>query len=468
MGGMNPFNYQGDFLTDEELARQRAMAGGAPGVGAIAPGAPAVQVPAQQQQKPPAQIAMPAASTPAVSAGVIAPRTQKDMGELQRLETTGSGVSQVQQKHPIVGGLLRGLDIAGSIIAPRIAADIPGTTLHHEQLLNQSRGNIKQDVGEQGEEATAAHTEAETAAIPAQTAHTQAETNALENPQPKPKEEDWSVIPNEVGPHGEVFQQEKNSGQVRPVAAMAGVKPIKEPNEADKDKDIGDYLQAHGLPDSPANREKARGAIANRGKQEPGSYMPLYDPKSGQIVGAWDPKSGHLINAPNLPGTTSAGAGMENKATAATAKEAQPYQQMVDNAQEAHQLADMAEKGNASADVDLTLSFFKMMKGAGSSGIRFTGQEQNMIMNARNAGAGLEAIGQKVIGEGQPLTPDQRRNMVAVIDMHAKAAQAHLAGMHGGQGGGEQPAAQPVFAKNPKTGARVVSNDGGKTWAPAQ
>lgn len=34
--------------------------------------------------------------------------------------------------------------------------------------------------------------------------------------------------------------------------------------------------------------------------------------------------------------------------------------------------------------------------------------------------------------------------------------------------GERDKAAQPMFARNPKTGARVQSNDGGKTWQPAQ
>jgi len=47
--------------------------------------------------------------------------------------------------------------------------------------------------------------------------HVQAHTRAINNPtpQPKPKEEDWTVVPGIVGPNGEPIQQEKNSGQMR-------------------------------------------------------------------------------------------------------------------------------------------------------------------------------------------------------------------------------------------------------------
>ena len=66
--------------------------------------------------------------------------------ELNRLNSTGSGVSQVQKNHPFGGGVLRGLDVAASIAAPRIAQAIPGTTMHHNALVNQQEGLANQDV----------------------------------------------------------------------------------------------------------------------------------------------------------------------------------------------------------------------------------------------------------------------------------------------------------------------------------
>lgn len=203
-------------------------------------------------------------------------------------------------------------NIAGEIFAPGMLANIPGTDLHNEVERAQNERGITRGIEDESRQASTAATQEATREAPEELKLKQQKEEDARAP--KPKEEEWSVIPTMVGPHGEPLQQEKNSGQIRLAPGMAGVQPLKGPNEPDKDKDIGDYLQAHGLPDNPANREKARGAIANRGKQEPGTYMPLYDPKTGQIAGAWDPKSGHLINAPSLPGTTAVGAGMANKA----------------------------------------------------------------------------------------------------------------------------------------------------------
>jgi hypothetical protein len=53
------------------------------------------------------------------------------------------------------------------------------------------------------------------------------------NPQPKPKEEEWAVVPGMVGPKGELVQQEKNSGQIRFAPNIAGVGPTKPPVEGE-------------------------------------------------------------------------------------------------------------------------------------------------------------------------------------------------------------------------------------------
>jgi hypothetical protein len=114
---------------------------------------------------------------------------QGDKDELQRKLTTGSGESQIMhriegtgfgQAHPMLGKILGGVaqgaatlgDIGLSTVAPQIAEQIPGTAFHH--LLDVNREN--KQVG--ADEANAAR-EATTGAENATTAHTQAETAAL-------------------------------------------------------------------------------------------------------------------------------------------------------------------------------------------------------------------------------------------------------------------------------------------------
>jgi hypothetical protein len=127
----------------------------------------------------------------------------------------------------------------------------------------------------------------------------------------------------------------------------------------------------------------------------------------------------------NVPAGTTTAAGMAAAGKGAD-KEAKAAKQVVDDAETAHELAREAENGNAPADVDLALQFFKTMKGTSGAGIRFTQTENNLIMGARNSAGDLLAVAQKVIGSGQPLEKDQRDKMLKVIDIHADAARKHL------------------------------------------
>lgn len=67
----------------------------------------------------------------------------QDQAKLQQLQTSGSGVSQI--KNPLLRGLARVGDVAGSIISPFAAAMIPGTTLHNQLLQQQQGGRIAAD-----------------------------------------------------------------------------------------------------------------------------------------------------------------------------------------------------------------------------------------------------------------------------------------------------------------------------------
>lgn len=96
-------------------------------------------------------------------------REQTDHAELDRLRSTGSGVDQFSKRHHILGPLVKGLSIAGSVLAPGPASMIPGTDLHHDVLVHQAEGRVGQDIGtekahsqmQNAEEAQATRAEAE-------------------------------------------------------------------------------------------------------------------------------------------------------------------------------------------------------------------------------------------------------------------------------------------------------------------
>jgi len=83
------------------------------------------------------------------------------MNERQRLATTGSGVSQV--KNPFLRTLARIGDVAGTVLAPGVAAAIPGTTLHHEELIGDQNRRIATDQGEEQEQAKTSLTQEQAA-----------------------------------------------------------------------------------------------------------------------------------------------------------------------------------------------------------------------------------------------------------------------------------------------------------------
>lgn len=164
--------------------------------------------------------------------------------------------------------------------------------------------------------------------------------------------------------------------------------------------------------------------------------------------------------------TTTAGMAADARANAAGAtKEAKSAQSIVDEADLAHQAAQEAANGNAEGDVDLMLSFFKTMKGSSGAGIRFTQQEQNLIKGARSSGQDLMAIGQKVIGSGQSLTPTQRENVLRIIDLHAEQAKKHISGSstdNSSRQSDDSPKERALATD--KDGNEYYSEDGGNTW----
>lgn len=89
----------------------------------------------------------------------IPSRLQSEQSELSRLQSTGSGVEQYQHKHPILGTIARIGDAALSSVFPAIAMNVPGTTLHHQALLDNERGAVDNDLAAKEKEAQTANLE---------------------------------------------------------------------------------------------------------------------------------------------------------------------------------------------------------------------------------------------------------------------------------------------------------------------
>lgn len=135
----------------------------------------------------PAGITLPAASSipheePNIPAPQMASPQLSDQGqhenELHRLQSTGSGLDQFSQRHHILGPIARIGDIAGSVLFPGVMQDIPGTSLHHNQLMGQQEHAINRDIGQDQEEAKTGETQAHTN-------EQNAQAESLRNPKPE-------------------------------------------------------------------------------------------------------------------------------------------------------------------------------------------------------------------------------------------------------------------------------------------
>jgi hypothetical protein len=223
-------------ILDPEELRRRAMGAPSP----VAPPTNDMPSPAGSAVPmaiPKASVPVPSTSIPAVSVPKIGPAQT----ELNRLESTGSGVSQI--KNPWLHGLAKVGDVLGTIAAPRIAAAIPGTTIHHNLQVARQEGLANEEAGYAEKQA--------------QAGHVNAETSALQNPPDKPASNDVELFQQDpaqyekflnakaentpdkaVNPEREVFDYMTKTLGMRPDEAYkqlktSGAQP-KEPNRDDR------------------------------------------------------------------------------------------------------------------------------------------------------------------------------------------------------------------------------------------
>lgn len=199
-------------------------------------------------------------------------QTASDQGMLAKSQDQGSGISRIG--NPWARGALRGIEAIGSVIAPRATARIPGTESHHMAEMAGQRANLAGDVANEEKAATTAETGARTDLATAQADKLRHDQGRED--QPKPKEEEWSIVPGMIGPNGQPVQQEKNSGQIRFAPDVQGVGPLKEPQAKtpnDFEQFYADWLKDNNFPDTAHNRLMARSKFAAAGQ------APQHDPR---------------------------------------------------------------------------------------------------------------------------------------------------------------------------------------------
>lgn len=309
-------------------------------------------------------------------------------------------------KNPVLRGLAKAGDIAGSILVPGATSMIPGTRLNEQSLENREAGLESERAKTAAQKAATEHTQAETSAIPSQIEKTKAETSALEN-KPDQLETLQQGLAQAIN-DSLTNNRDPNTDPVVKVwrDAITGTqKPAAE-------KSTKEQLQQKLVEAQNSGNTKEAARLQKQLKD----IDPLGENRIAvTVAGQSEHKSEYEQNR-------------SDKQKAALNKVLAPNQAIVDEAAMGHELQKAADNGNSAADVDLALSFFKTMRSAtsGSSGIKFTKQENDLIMGARSLWESMAVQGNKVLSHGEPLSREQRQRMVDVMDIHAKGAQRKI------------------------------------------
>lgn len=358
-------------------------------------------------------------------------RKSADETELGRLQSTGSGISQI--KNPVGRGIARTLDTIGNIVAPRITQEIPGTELHHSELLGQAQGRLGRDEAEETQQAAIGKTNADTDEAEARgdLANAGAAKDRSEVTlagQPKPKEEEWTVVPGMVGPKGQLVQQEKNSGQIRFAPDISGVGPVKPP--ADKpDTPEQQFIDEFQRTNPKATVAQAIAAYANA-TQKPEKQQRQLAVINGKVVEL----------TPGMDATGAQSIGGEEKAQ--TGK--QSAEDALNYAKDYLAGANFTGAG----DEALLEKYFELAKP--SSGFRMTQAQIELLQHARDLMGGVEAKAKHLFSPNAPYFSDEQRKQI--VD-----TMSQLQTSKGGTGGASAATSNP-----PKGATHIVQGKDGK------
>lgn len=147
---------------------------------------------------------------------------------------------------------------------PAVAAQIPGTTLHHNVLEHQAEGRVANDLGVQQKEA-------QTAGEEATTAHTQQETADLQNPPDKPSKDAFALWA-EQNPGHPVADWFKTLNQGKPDKPAATTKVTRivggVPHEVLVDSATGEDVKDEGQTRVPGESPDAKRSAAESAQVE--------------------------------------------------------------------------------------------------------------------------------------------------------------------------------------------------------
>jgi hypothetical protein len=338
------------------------------------------------------------AAAPIAKPSALDTRKAGDEAELERLQKTGSGISQI--KNPFARGALRGLETVGNILLPSATPMIPGTEAHHNLLTRQATGRIGEDELEAEREATTGKTAAETDEAQARARSLDAATAAAGKP--KAKEEKWSPFTGYTDADGTPLIHEENSGQV--VRA------------SDKQPPTGFKLAAP-KSDKPDNPEQqlidAEAAVASAKTPEEKAAAQA---KLAQLKKTISEYSG-LTAKPEKSGAASARS--DKSYTYNNDKLDKLGKPIEDAVARMGRLRETLAQGSPQADALVAPELLTIMAGGAGSGLRMNEAEISRIVGGRSKWQSLEAsINQWRLDptKANSITPDQRQEIRSLVE----------------------------------------------------
>lgn len=395
-------------------------------------------------------------------------------GELQRLtapppsdpslahtkQNTGTaGVNQIH--NPWARIPLQILGAVGETFAPRLAAALPGTESHHQMLVGEAEGALKQQ-----QEIRKAEEEAQTEAATA--GHLQAQTR-LANTQADVAQEESKKNVITLGPNQGAFDLKTGTWLVEPTLKD-------EEKTTEIDPEIGKQL---GIKPTAAGRylvpNQALGALLKK-KEPTEGEMPLGEriPQLNQLLGSryavlhkgpipasyqlppnatqkdydrihqalQSEEAGHqseLTHQDNLGmQRATLGATESNRRTLEFDRaydrlhtqlnnELTPVNQQLDNIQEARRLINSGGVGQALG----TIKTIVAVAGGKGSNVRVTGAELNSIPAARGLPGGFDQLINNLMGSGKLTGETQRQvdEVLAQVEEIASRKQAMVNGV---------------------------------------
>lgn len=322
-----------------------------------------------------------------------ATRQAGDEAELARLKSTGSGVEQLQHKHPILGTIARIGDAALGSLFPRVAMNVPGTTAHHQVLEARSQGAVAQDVGEQEKEAQAAESQARAGAVPSTIAHTQADTDALLHPQAKvgATPDDQVIHDLMTGDNGKPRVNPKTGMPYSYLDAYTTVKQAAQ--------DVKPEVTAK--PDSPEQQ-----FIDEYQRTHKGATV-------GQAVAAY-------AAATQKPERAGAGNARSDKSYTYNNDKIDKLGKPIEDAvARMGRLRETLAQGTPQADALVAPELLTIMAGGAGSGLRMNEAEISRIVGGRSVWESLKANMQRWSTDpnaARSITPDQQKQIHALVD----------------------------------------------------